>query len=1101
MSEIIGSPKLEIEADPTKLEKGLDAAQASLGASMQKSERLAAAGMKRVQRQIDSLNAVKPQRAMVDLSTAVEKMGGVAALSADQVGRLKKQVDALAAAGAKVPKTFASLGGGAGLAGKAAAAAGGDLAGGLAPGGALGAGLSALGPAGIAAAAGIGAIAVAGKAASETIGALVERAGNLTDLSEKTGLSTDALQKLDFVGSQVGVSLDASAGAVLKLQRTLGEAAQGSAQAQQAFAAIGVSWQDLRGLKPEEQFARVADALRTIPDQERMVAAGADLMGKGFSEIIPLVRHAHEVLEAPVALDANTVKQIDDLGDAITRLGKAGDELKTQLGVSLLSMLSTEGDPAKAVDTVTDAVRGLAKIVTDSKFQAALRVLLGIGTMGLSEAAIGGIGALADLGKKTPEQQAFQGQVDRAHMLADAQKQMTTELAQQSNARSGIRKNEAEEQKRLAAEIAAEQKKDVEALSKSMSGFFDELAKRRTARETFDLLGDSIDDVNFKMGRLADQVERFAGRDGLGALSNAAVGKAIGDLRKLQAQGGTSKFGIEQLGALTGEQARRAATAGTANEIKDLGIQVLTVNDKLAGLGTTMISNRNEITKTKTATVDWEQQLANVAHTFSILGVTADSALGKVTAGLTSGLAMAQGLKKEMGTGGFGSLSKEQKANAAISGISVVGSIRAQAGGLKGALGGAAQGAALGSAFGVPGMVIGGLAGAVLGFFKKDPVVEAAKKAGKALGKTVSKELAQQFLEESKATGKSIAEVAKKWQAEQDRAAADAKRKQVEEGIGAARSGFEALLGDISKLQDTPELQAAIAGIEAKVAEAVAKSGLGFMATGALKTSEAFGAAQAASRSGGQVLAGMRQAGMVDAGLQAAMTGLATELQKQAIDAAKAAGLSDQEAQKAGSGAIVDILREQLNASLASGRELDANTKQMIAEARANGIEIIADPMLQSLKVEQQSLSELQSIRALMAGGNASSFSSSFAGEPFPAQRGLAPILTPNIGHGLGPTIQTHPGELALVVPRSRVGAMRMARISGADERAAGSGTGSGGAGPMTVHTEFPIRFDHSATFEQTQAFARAVAREARRLFDAGDPDFIRAARRRLGVA
>ena len=53
---------------------------------------------------------------------------------------------------------------------------------------------------------------------------------------------------------------------------------------------------------------------------------------------------------------------------------------------------------------------------------------------------------------------------------------------------------------------------------------------------------------------------------------------------------------------------------------------------------------------------------------------------------------------------------------------------------------------------------------------------------------------------------------------------------------------------------------------------------------------------------------------MVDQGLMSAMTGLATELQRQAIEAAQAAGLSEEEARKAGSGAIVDILREQLNA-------------------------------------------------------------------------------------------------------------------------------------------------------------------------------------------
>jgi hypothetical protein len=1046
VSETIGNPHLKMGVDNSGFETGLKETEAGLGASLTRSQKTAAAGTKRIQEQIDKLNAVKPRQQMFELGQAVQKMGGVFNLSSDQIERLRKQVDALSAAGARVPKNLAGIpkalilppGLAESLAGKGAGAAAGSLAGQLAPGGALGAGLSAIGPAGIAAAAGIGAIAAAGKAASETIGALVERAGTLTDLSEKTGLSTDALQKLDFVGSQVGVSLDASAGAVLKLQRTLGEAAQGSVKAREAFAAVGISWEELRGLAPEQQFARVAQVLGTIPDQERMVAAGADLMGKGFSEIIPLVKHAHEVLEAPVALDPNTIKQADDLGDAITRLSKAGEELKTKLGISLLSILSTEGDPAHAVDTVTDAVRGLATVVTNPMFQTGLRVLLGVGTMGLSEAAISGVGGLAKVGKKTPEQQGFQGQVDRAHMIADAQKQIATTAALAKDAARGPREK-AEKEAARAREALARQEEE---------------QRRKTL-------------ASFKA--LAEEEARF--REKTYEREHAA-GQKFWDGQVKQAQDSTKRMlSLLQQGV-------------APHEVQSFGmdVQVLKVNDKLAHLGSTMLSNRNEITKTTSATMDWKEQLEIAAHI--IEGMPAGlGKVGSATASIATGIA------------GIGAAKESFDKASTVKGFA-------------GTLGKAS------SLLGMAGAAIG-IGTAIVGLFKKDPVEQAAKKAGKALGKTISKELAQQFLEESKATGKSIAEVAKKWQAEQDMAAAAAKRKNVEEGLNAARSGFEALLGDIAKLQDTPALQGAIAGIEAKIAEALAKSGLGFMATGALKGSEAFGAAQGAARSGGQVLAGMRQAGMVDAGLQAAMTGLATELQRQAIEAAKAAGLSDQEAAKAGSGAIVDLLREQLNASLASGKELDANTQALIDEARANGIEIIADPMLQQLKVQQQSLTELEQIKGLMAGGGEAfdKFGSFVSGRTFSAQTGLPPAIMPNMGAGVGPLIQTHPGELAMVLPRTQVAGGRRSLARGAlpvgndafdprpDPGELAQAAAEAARGPLALNASFPIKFDQSVSFETAQHFARAVAKEARRLFDQADPDVMRAVRRRLGLA
>lgn len=1039
MSETIGEPKLNITADSSGLKKGLDDAQLQVAAGLKKSEQLAAAGAKRIQRQIDSLNAVKPQKTMVDLAAAVQKMGGASALSSDQVARLKKQVDGLAAAGAKVPKALANLGGGAGLAGKAAAAAGGNLAGGLAPGGVLGAGLSAIGPAGIAAAAGIGAIAAAGKAASETIGALVERAGQLTDLSEKTGLSTDALQKLDFVGSQVGVSLDASAGAVLKLQRTLGEAAAGSKTAQQAFAAINVSWKDLIGLKPEEQFARVASALGTIPDQEELVARGADLMGRGFAEIIPLVKHAQEVLEAPVALDANTIKQVDDLGDSLTRLGKAGEELKTKLGVAFLSVLSAEGDPAKAIDTITDAVRGLSKIVTDPAFQTGIRALLGVATMGASEGVIGGIGALAKL-----------GEADRMKGVAEFAKKFGEQNAQ--------RAKDAEARAAKAAQDGRD-KADREATAKAKTAAGKAAADRESNRKR------TLEAYK----QLADEERKF--RDDTYRREHGAAEKFWDDQVKL-AKDASDRIVADALVAKGlsptqigphGEKLQIVSpaemeAAKRRKRAADLGIDVSEVTDEL-------LDAENKTQDVVEATVDWKDQLQTIANI--VQGMPGGfGKVGNVVASLATGIA------------GIGQAKKGFEAASKVGGI---GGLLGKASSLLGGVGAAV-----------------GLGQAIIGLFKKDPVEQAAKKAGQALGKTVSKELAQQFLEESKRTGQSIAQVAKKWQAEQDRAAADAKRKTVEEGIGAARSGLEALLGDVARLKDTPELQAAIAGIEAKVAEAVAKSGLGFLATGALRTSEAFTAVQGAAKSGGQVLAGMRQAGMVDAGLQGAMAGLAAELQRQAIDAAKAAGLSDVEAAKAGSGAIADILREQLNASLASGKDLDENTKAMLEEARKNGIEIVADPLLQQLKVQQDSLAELESIRSLMAGGSSPS-TARFEGEPFHAQRGLDPVILPHMGGGLGPMIQTHPGELALVVPRSRVGATRLARFrgeAGEDGMVAGR-MGSSAEAPISF--ELPIRFDHSVSFEQTAQFARAVGREVRRQIDSADPDLLRGLRRRLG--
>jgi hypothetical protein len=157
------------------------------------------------------------------------------------------------------------------------------------------------------------------------------------------------------------------------------------------------------------------------------------------------------------------------------------------------------------------------------------------------------------------------------------------------------------------------------------------------------------------------------------------------------------------------------------------------------------------------------------------------------------------------------------------------------------------------------------------------------------------------------------------------------------------------------------------------------------------------------------------EAGIVDAGLTAAASGAAAAIQEQAIAAARAAGLSDMEAAKQGSLAIAQILKEQLNASIRSGQELDANTAALLAEAKANGIEIMADPLVESLGVQKEMLGAL---RQIAGSGGTGKYGSGDVG----AALGFGPMITPNLGGGLGPRIQTHPGELAMVIPRSKMG-------------------------------------------------------------------------------
>jgi hypothetical protein len=902
---------------------------------------------------------------MFQLASAINQMGGVAKLNAGQVERLTSRVNALAAAGAKVPKSLAGIGApgiGAGL-----KAAGTSAVSGLGPGGAVGVGLAAIGPAGIAAAAGIGAISIAAAGAVKAIEAVAERADSLINLSSKTGLTTDFLQQLEFAGGKVGVSLDQASSAVITLQRTLGEAAQGSEQARQKFADIGVSWKELQGLRPEQQFALVAQALGTIPDQERLVAAGADLMGKGFADLIPLIKSDlpsafEDARAAGVVMSEEMLKKAAAVGSAFERLGAAAGGLKLQIGSAFLQILSGGGDPAAAIDKITAAVAGLSKLVANPAFQVGLRAIAALGTFGASEIAIQGVGQLAASGQGAVSGAA--ADQARAAAVAATQQQIKTEAAQ----RSAVAREEAETAKKLGAERVASQKKETaERIA---------LAKQATAESR--ALEQVLTDAQIEFHKRVT-AEREKDLEKQVTLAEAAERRILADFLL------ANNIKLEQINAL-GEQIqivsqaemdaarRRASTAvgGSGQLLSDIPDEGLPtqffsrfadVRRELEQTQGHLFRVKDSTTQAAMATQTWAQRVQTLAD----LSQGLPGIFGKLAFAI-GGVGAAFDQLRSIGIKTFGDLKAKMKT---FEGKMQVGAAAGQAlgavGGLLGgqetkagrAFGGAAKGAQIGARAGPYGMVIGAVAGGLIGLFKKPAWEKAAKTAAKILGHDVPKEMAEQIMAEAKATGKSVAQVAEKMKREEAKAKAIEARQKLEEGLSNFEAGLEQANAALKDSAKSPALEAALATLGMKLDDALGKAGL-FRTPEALKESKEFGAAQQAAGGLAQVAAGARQAGVLDADVQGALSTAGVELQKQAAQAARDAGLGEKEAQRAGFGAVSQLLREQLNSQLQSSGRVDAALQAQLDAAKASGIEILADPAIEQLNVAKQQLDVME---------------------------------------------------------------------------------------------------------------------------------------------
>lgn len=179
--------------------------------------------------------------------------------------------------------------------------------------------------------------AFAGQAVRSAISALtnigrqaIKTAGDLVDMSERTGISIEALQRMDYVAGQTGSTLEQFTKAAFQLGARLNG---NSNSVTDAVDDLGLSLTELRAMRPEDQFATVLEALGKIDDAGRRNEIGLRLFGKAVQSVLPAAAEGYKKLAAEArAASAAQVQAIDKAADALERLKKQIATGAVQLG-------------------------------------------------------------------------------------------------------------------------------------------------------------------------------------------------------------------------------------------------------------------------------------------------------------------------------------------------------------------------------------------------------------------------------------------------------------------------------------------------------------------------------------------------------------------------------------------------------------------------------------------------------------------------------------------------------------------------------------------------------------------------------------------------
>jgi hypothetical protein len=147
----------------------------------------------------------------------------------------------------------------------------------------------------------------------------------LGDMAEQLDISAESLQRLRFAAQQNGATTDQLDRALAVLNDRLGDAASGSRDAQQAFANLGLRWQDLQGQRVDQVLLVVADALQQFENQSDRAARQAGVLGDRSRALLNFLNLTSEGIQT-------AARRLDAFGgvisdQAIRALGEANDKL------------------------------------------------------------------------------------------------------------------------------------------------------------------------------------------------------------------------------------------------------------------------------------------------------------------------------------------------------------------------------------------------------------------------------------------------------------------------------------------------------------------------------------------------------------------------------------------------------------------------------------------------------------------------------------------------------------------------------------------------------------------------------------------------------
>lgn len=216
--------------------------------------------------------------------------------------------------------------------------------------------------------------------ASLSVGAFVGLVRGLADsgdalakLSTRTGDTVEELSKLQYAASLADTSNETLEKSLTKLNRVMGDAANGVKEAKDALDRFGI--EPGSKLTTIEAFQQIADRVKATGDQTKIASALNDVFGRSFAELIPLLKGGSDELKSAGdelermggVMSGELARASERFNDNLTKIGTSLNALKIQsLGGVIEGLEKMTGNMIAAASAAGGMFKGLALLATVS---------------------------------------------------------------------------------------------------------------------------------------------------------------------------------------------------------------------------------------------------------------------------------------------------------------------------------------------------------------------------------------------------------------------------------------------------------------------------------------------------------------------------------------------------------------------------------------------------------------------------------------------------------------------------------------------------------------------------------------------------------------